>query len=79
MSFEIPRNHDVLVRLAEDRIQEIQKVTQAEHLLRELKGDQPGWLSQQAGRLLYQVGAQLVELGERLEGCEPPTLVLEKR
>ncbi len=33
------------------------------------KGDQPGWMAQQAGRLLTAVGNGLVSLGERLK-CE---------
>ena len=48
-------------------VSEFRRQAQAGALVREVTGQQTGWISWRGGRALIRLGSQLVQLGERLE------------
>jgi hypothetical protein len=56
--------------IVEERMRDVLREAEAHRLLRQAGIGQRGWLSRQAGRLLFSLGDLLVGLGRRLERYE---------
>ena len=63
---------DYMVRVQMNlSIEEAQRQARACDLVRQVTGQTPGWFARVGGRLLGQLGSELVALGQRLERHAP--------
>lgn len=69
-------NDEVWLSVARQRTQDFLQADQVHRLLSRNGQSQRARLARRAGRLLQEVGEQLVVLGERMEGYTVPSLAL---